>query len=211
MELLRLVENTLKLEMLLPKKLSDMRELTLNGNKTQRLKLANSLQQELPEIKEEILFELIKDPDPDVQHAGIRSLARSHEIEFNYILLDYLYPSKYNPYAIEALCKTGHKALDYLEREQMLPDTPEIVKVRIARVYGKMGSLEALDKILANLATQEQFVLMQNLQTLIDCHFQASSANKYKLLSFFIKQAGIITSNLNLYHSSCRKRNGDGG
>lgn len=206
MELLRLVENTLKLEMLLPKKLSDMRELTLNGNKTQRLKLANSLQQELPEIKEEILFELIKDPDPDVQHAGIRSLARSHEIEFNYILLDYLYPSKYNPYAIEALCKTGHKALDYLEREQMLPDTPEIVKVRIARVYGKMGSLEALDKILANLATQEQFVLMQNLQTLIDCHFQASSANKYKLLSFFIKQAGIITSNLNLYHSSCRKK-----
>ena len=199
-DLLMMAINGLRNDLVIHKSPEELRELVYSGDMDERIWLASTLGYALPDQAESVLYELTKDASAEVQNTALRSLARIKNIEFNYSLLDFLYPGSYNPYALDVISNAGNKTLDHLERELMLTETPDIVKARIVKLYGRMGTSQSIEKIVGNLLNQDNFVLMQSIQSLIDSHFQVSASQKYKLVSFIVKQIGIIAENLHFYH-----------
>ncbi len=151
------------------------------------------------DIAEELLSILIKENDESIQTEAINTLSSLKPIRFNYSLLDLLYPENYIPSAIFAIANSGDEAIDYLEREQLLSQTPAVVKARIEKIYGKISSPNSINKIISNLSQRDSFLLKHSIQALIDSSFQADQTTRFKILTFIIRNIGILTRNLSIY------------
>ena len=162
--------------------------------------LAFSINGDAGTERKNILFELVKDIEPEVQNAALKSLARMKNAGFNYTLLDFISPERYNPSAIDIIANAGDIAIDYLEREQIVYGTSNIVLARIIKLYGRIGTSRAIENIISTIGNQDRYVLLHSLQALIDIKYQVNPKNKYKLLNMIVKQVGVITQNLHYYN-----------
>lgn len=152
------------------------------------------------EGREGVLVTLAKDTNLSIQNRAIKNLARSGTGNYNYSLIDFLYPDNYNPYAFEAIASTKNKAIEILERESMLPATDKVVLSRIIRLYGKIGTTEAIEKLLKTFDYSDTYLMNQSIEALYENRFQASQKDKYKILSYFVKIMNMLTNNLNIYN-----------
>jgi AAA family ATP:ADP antiporter len=205
-EILFQVIEDLRGQLKVEKSTDELKEIIYSGDTNERIWLAYSINGNCGAEREQILFELVKDIEPEVQEAALKSLARLDKVSFSYSLLDFIYPAKYNPYALYIIAKSGSEAIDYLEREQLVHNTTDIVHARIIKLYGEIGTERSLNNIISDIENQDRYVLLHSLQALIDINYQSNAQNKYKLLNLVIKQIGIITQNLNYYHVLHKKR-----
>jgi hypothetical protein len=183
------------------KSTEELKDIIYSGETKDRIWLASSINKIKTEEKAHILFDLVKDIEPVVQDAALKSLARQKKVRFNYALLDFIYPEKFNPYALEVITRSGKEAIDYLEREQLVHGTTDIVKARIIRLYSRIGTQESIEKIITDLGNHDRYLLQHSLQALQDINYQVNSKNKYKLLNLIIKQIGILAHTLHFYKS----------
>lgn len=182
------------------KSTEDLKEVIFSGDVKARMQLVDMLSGKRDEQSETLLIELSKDIDAGVQNAALKYLARHDSPHFDHTILNYLYPKSYSPYAITILSKTGGEALDSLEREQALPNVPQIVQNRIYRIYTLIGNRRSIENVLSNIGNLDQNTLSLVLQSLIDVQYKVDDKNKYKLFSLIVKQVGVIAKNLNFYH-----------
>ncbi len=148
--------------------------------------------------KEILLTTLTKDIEPTVRKAAIRALARHKTDKFSYSLLDFIHPGQFDPYAMDAIARSGDAALDYLEREAMVPGTDDLVLARIMRLYGKIGSAKSINILLDKLGGLNDYLMLHSVQALVEHHFQANKTNKYRIHGLLIKLVSEITFNLNI-------------
>jgi AAA family ATP:ADP antiporter len=152
------------------------------------------------EGREGILVTLSKDTNAQIQNRAIKNLARIDSSNYNYTLIDFLYPENYNPYAFEAIASTRNKALEVLERESLLPATDEVVLSRIIRLYGKIGTAEAIAKLLKTLEYSDTFLINKAVEALYENRYQANQKDKFKILGYFVKVMNRLTYNLYTYN-----------
>jgi ATP:ADP antiporter, AAA family len=126
-------------------------------------------------------------------------LARAGASGYNYSLIEFLYPGNYNPYAFEAIAASKDKAIDLLDREALLPGTSKVVLSRIIRLYGKIGTTNAIEKLLKTLEYDDSYLMDQTIEALYENRFQATKNDKYKILGYFVRLMGILTYNLYAY------------
>lgn len=169
-----------------------------SGTVTERAGLPLAIvQSDIPE-KEGLLTTLTKDFEPAVRKAAIRTLARYKTDKFSYSLLDYLHPGQFEPYAIDAIARSGDIALDYLEREAMTPGTDDLVLARIMRLYGKIGSQKSIKILLDKLGGLNDYLMLHSVQALVEHKFQANQSNKYRINSLIVNLVSEITYNLHI-------------
>jgi hypothetical protein len=150
--------------------------------------------------REGVLVTLSKDTNVNIRNRAIKNLALLETSKYNYSLIDYLYPGNYNPYAFEVIASTKNKALEVLEREAMLPGTDKAVLARILRLYGKIGTTEAIGKLLKTFEYSDTYLVNQSIEALFANRFQASQKDKYRILSYFVKVLSTLAYNLSTYN-----------
>ncbi len=161
------------------------------------------------EGKEGVFIILSKDTNIKIQNRAIKNLARIGTGNYNYSLIDFLYPNQYNPYAFEAIASTKDKAIEILERESMLPGTDNIVQSRIIRLYGKIGTPRAIDKLLRTLEYSDTYLINHSVEALYENRFQANQKDKFKIISYFVKVMNILAHNLNTYNLLLKYKKAD--
>ncbi|MBN1119169.1 MAG: hypothetical protein JXA77_18310 [Bacteroidales bacterium] len=149
--------------------------------------------------KESILLSLSKDLHEDIRNLAIRLLAKTGDEKYTYILLDFIYPQSFNPYAFEAIVSLKDASLYFLERELNVPELDNQVLGRILHLLGKINTTKATNLLLSKLESADSYILNNSINTLIETKFQASKDNIYKILDYIVKLSGIITSHLNTY------------
>ncbi len=178
---------------------TDIEEIVYSDTKDKKSWLAKAIVHLNPAKAEDYLSVLVKENDEVIQTEAVNTLSTIKPIKFNYTLIDLLYPENYIPSSIFAIANSGEEAIDFLEREQILSHTPDLVKARIEKTYGKIASANSINKIISNLSQKDYFLLKHSIQALIDCSFQADKKNRFKILTFIIRNVGILTQNLAIY------------
>lgn len=152
------------------------------------------------------LVSLSKEFEPEVKMAAIKTLARIAHPDFSYLLVEYLQSDEYFAYAFDALIKIGEPCIEHLEKLFNVPQTPEIVLSRIVRIYGKIGSPQAIDLLIAKLENQSHVVVKQVLQALKETHFQSTNKHLHKLLNVIVRTITPLGQNLQIYELIKTKR-----
>lgn len=156
--------------------------------------------------KESLLTTLTKDIEPSVRRSAVRAMARHKTEKFSYSLLDFIYPGQFEPYAMDAIARAGDSALDYLEREAMVPGTDDLVLARIMRLYGKIGSEKSIGILLNKLGDLNEYLMLHSVQSLFEHRFQANKSNKYRIHGLLMKLVSEITYNLHIQEYLKRNR-----
>lgn len=173
-----------------------IKHLVYSGSAEERSNLPQLIMKsDIPE-KDNLLTTLTKDFEPSVRKAAVRALAHHETEKFSYALLDFIYPGNFDTYAIDAIAHSGDRALDYLERESMVPGTDDLVLARIMRIYGKIGSTKSINILLDKLGGLNDYLMLHSVQALIEHRFQANKTNKYRIQGLLLKLVSDITYNL---------------
>jgi len=147
------------------------------------------------------LLHLQRDIEPHVKLASIKAMARLAHPEHSYILIGYLNTPVYYPYAFESLVRIGDPALPYMEQAFLLPDADNILLSRIVRIYGKIGSLTAIDHLLTKIENQNRTIVRQTLLALRQAKFQATAGNINRILNDIVRLINMMSWNFAAYTS----------
>ncbi len=153
------------------------------------------------------LISLLKDTSIQIRNRAIKSMAKAKQSNFNYSLIEFLYPNNYSPYAFEAIAVSQDSALEYLEREALLPATDNLVLSRILRLYGKIGTEKAINNLISNLDNNDSFIMNQSIEILYDIRFHATNEEKLKIQGYFVKRISILAFTLKIYQSLLKRKN----
>lgn len=183
-----------------------IKQKVFTGTDKEKVDLAFIIAQSDLKDKESLLTFLSKDQDIKVRNAAVKALARNASKNFNYSLLDFLYPEQFEPYALDAIAATGDSAIDFLERESMIPGANNLVIARIMRLYGRISTTRSINHLLGKLGTLNNYVMVHSLQALTEQRFQASKSNKLKIQNLIVKLVADLTYNLNTHNNLSRKK-----
>jgi hypothetical protein len=147
------------------------------------------------------LLQLTRDIEPEVKLASVKAMARLGNANHSYVLIGYLTTPIYYPYAFEALVKIGDPALPLMEQMFLLPDADNILLSRIVRIYGKIGSVAAIECLLGKIENQNQTIARQALLALRESKFQATPDNINRILNDIVRLINIMSWNFAAYAS----------
>jgi hypothetical protein len=159
--------------------------------------IGNSSNQEYADY----LLQLSRDFEPEVKLASVKAMARLASPGHSYVLIGYLTTPVYYPYAFEALVKIGDPAIPFMEESFLVPDADNKLLLRIVRIYGKIGSLAAMDSLLAKIENQNRSISRQALLALREAKFQSSSGNINRILNDIVRLINIMSWNFGAFAS----------
>ena len=147
------------------------------------------------------LLQLSRDFEPEVKLASVKAMARLAYPGHSYVLIGYLTTPVYYPYAFEALVKIGDPAIPFMEESFLLPDADNKLLLRIVRIYGKIGSITAMDSLLSKIENQNRSIGRQALLALREAKFQSSPANINRILNDIVRLINVMSWNFGAYAS----------
>jgi hypothetical protein len=147
------------------------------------------------------LLHLSRDFEPEVKLASVKAMARLGNPNHSYALIGYLTTPVYYPYAFEALVKIGEPALPFMEQIFLLPEADNTLLSRIVRIYGKIGSPNAIEFLLTKVENQNRTIARQALLALREAKFQSTPGNINRILNDIVRLINIMSWNFSAYAS----------
>jgi ATP:ADP antiporter, AAA family len=141
------------------------------------------------------LVNLTREFEPEVKIAAVKAMARMSVADHSYLLMEFLSSPEYQAYAFEALVQIGDPALDYLERLFISPDTDDNILSRVIRIYGKIGSIKAIELLLNKLDNQSRRITLAAIASLHEANFQANATNVHRILNVIVRIINIMGMN----------------
>ncbi|MCG8409897.1 MAG: hypothetical protein MI739_01265 [Bacteroidales bacterium] len=139
---------------------------------------------------------LIRDIQPSVKIAAIRSATKLQLRELCSYIIDYLDSDDIYTYAYDAIIDFDQEALYYLDLVFYKSGTSERVLIRILKLMAEIGGEKAIRMLLKKLDHPSDEVLHFVLQGLQKCDFNADESNIIKIHQIIEKTVGIIAWNI---------------
>ena len=141
------------------------------------------------------LVNLSRDFEPDVKQASIRSMARIAVADTCHTLIGILNSPVHYAYAFEALVRIGDDITAQLEDVFNTPGIDSKLQARIVKIFGKIGSPQAMEYLLGKLDRQNRIVTEQTIVALRESKFQCTPKNINRILNVIVRTINIMSWN----------------
>jgi len=162
---------------------------------SERLYAAKNLSKTINDNNVDILISLLKDRDIDVKKAAIHTARKVQKDETWSILINEMVSNDFRHEAIAALIEAGENILDTLEINFHRANQSRLVRLMIIQIYGRIGSLKAIDLLWKKIEYPDKNIVEQVLYALSYCNFTAKDEKARTIIQMIETEIGYASWN----------------
>ena len=189
------VENSMK------SGLSDLNELSISGNREDRLRAAVLLKNTSAQESGTMLYRLIRDVDPEVKAEAIITAAANGHTDLAVSIIEMLSHPKYGSIAFAALEHMGAAIIDALEVSFNKTGIDQTTQLRIIELLGKCDSKKADALLLKKISHPHRVAVYAAIEQLENRDPEITGETEYMLLNVLNELLASLSLTMNVINS----------
>lgn len=189
------VENSMK------SGLSDLNELSISGNREDRLRAAVLLKNTSAQESGTMLYRLIRDVDPEVKAEAIITAAANGHTDLAVSIIEMLSHPKYGSLAFAALEHMGAAIIDSLEVSFNKTGIDQTTQLRIIELLGKCDSKKADALLLKKISHPHRVAVYAAIEQLENRDPEITGETEYMLLNVLNELLASLSLTMNVINS----------
>jgi len=170
-------------------------EMARNPNVIEREKAAYIIREVGGEHLFDVLLELSKSEEENVQYEVIKALGESKNIKARELLFKYIENKIMIPYVVEAFIRLGDEALEYLHRKLIDGKFSSGFKQNILQCIGEIGSEKSINLLLnyfKKVSSVEKFLIIDALSKIKENLLERGILSDHELLDKYFHDRSIF-------------------